>query len=275
MIDAETTLIIKSGENEFENYYNEVIRQNGADVWVYEELAEQKVLNAGKAVWQYGCNMIRKRWRQRLKKYNLIILYDHYGLSIVPFLWICKKKEARMAVWENNVIFHDVRRSLKKLCTVYSFDKAEAQRFGWKWNPDYFYFKLMPDSSDSHASAVHKDRIKAFFAGAEKGRFRKIRQLQEELIRNGIMCDFWIPDITKEDAEKSGIHAKELPYREMIGHVQDADILIEILKEGQSGHTVRIMEAVFYGKKLVTNNSQIIKDPIYQTGNIMIWKGGG
>ena len=45
---------------------------------------------------------------------------------------------------------------------------------------------------------------------------------------------------------------------------------MEINKEGQSGLTLRALEALFYKKKLITNNISIMNEMVYNKKNIYI-----
>ena len=56
---------------------------------------------------------------------------------------------------------------------------------------------------------------------------------------------------------------KQLPYEENINRTLNANIIIDITKENQSGWTLRILEALFFNKKLITNNINILGSEIY------------
>ena len=43
------------------------------------------------------------------------------------------------------------------------------------------------------------------------------------------------------------------------------------MKNGQEGLTLRVLEALFYSKKLITNNKNIKKYDFYNPNNIFIW----
>jgi hypothetical protein len=47
-------------------------------------------------------------------------------------------------------------------------------------------------------------------------------------------------------------------------------VVIDIVQRGQSGLTMRAIEALAAGKKIITNNKNIINEPFYNNKNIMI-----
>ena len=46
--------------------------------------------------------------------------------------------------------------------------------------------------------------------------------------------------------------------------------MLEILKEGQTGATLRLMEALFFKKKIITTNKSVKDEPFYSPQNVFI-----
>ncbi|QIC76833.1 hypothetical protein FSC17_10625 [Acinetobacter indicus] len=44
------------------------------------------------------------------------------------------------------------------------------------------------------------------------------------------------------------------------------------MQDGQSGMTLRPVEALFYNRKLLTNNQSVINEPFYHADNILVVK---
>nr|MCR4860735.1 hypothetical protein [Bacteroidales bacterium] len=61
-----------------------------------------------------------------------------------------------------------------------------------------------------------------------------------------------------------------LPYRAVIDMVKDADILLDIYTDPEAGLSLRPMEAMFFGKKLITNNLGILSADFYSPANIYV-----
>ena len=59
-------------------------------------------------------------------------------------------------------------------------------------------------------------------------------------------------------------------YQEILEFVSQSRCLLEILKEGQTGATLRLMEALFFKKKIITTNINVKEEPFYTPQNIFI-----
>ena len=66
------------------------------------------------------------------------------------------------------------------------------------------------------------------------------------------------------------MQSQELPYEEVLKYVKNTQCILDIVQKGQEGLTRRIMEAMFFNKKLVTNNDQIQQYDFYDRKNIYL-----
>ena len=67
--------------------------------------------------------------------------------------------------------------------------------------------------------------------------------------------------------------SQRLPYLEYeiyLDYVSKSNILLDIAQPGQSGYTLRVMEAFFFGKKLITNQKSVKEADFYDPNNIFI-----
>jgi hypothetical protein len=61
-----------------------------------------------------------------------------------------------------------------------------------------------------------------------------------------------------------------IPYAQIVENSSKSRCLLEVLRPYQSGPTLRLMEALFNKKKIVTTNTSIKKEPFYSDDNIFI-----
>ena len=61
-----------------------------------------------------------------------------------------------------------------------------------------------------------------------------------------------------------------MTYREMLEHTVNARCLLDINQEGAVGYTSRFLEAVMYGRRLITNNPSIRASKFFSSGYIQI-----
>ncbi|MBA2042253.1 LPS core biosynthesis protein RfaS, partial [Escherichia coli] len=90
-----------------------------------------------------------------------------------------------------------------------------------------------------------------------------INELAERLTTLGCKLDFnVVKDKTSSTTSKYLIE-KQISYEENIRRTLNANIIVDITKENQSGWTLRILEALFFNKKLITNNINVFGSEIY------------
>ena len=64
---------------------------------------------------------------------------------------------------------------------------------------------------------------------------------------------------------------KPIKYTEIIKLINQSRCIIDIPKAGQTGMTMRVLESLFYAKKLITTDKNISKAEFYNPANIFIW----
>ena len=132
-----------------------------------------------------------------------------------------------------------------------SFDPCEAERYGMACTGQYFrYPEHQPDNIDSDC----------FFCGLPKDRAGTLQRLRTRLEAEGLTCDFVIP---RTPAEK-------LTYPQYLDRLARTRCVIDISQKGQTGLTRRPLEALFYGKKLLTDNPEIARYDFYRPQNVFI-----
>lgn len=61
-----------------------------------------------------------------------------------------------------------------------------------------------------------------------------------------------------------------ISYEEYLEYISNSITILEIIEAGQSGCTLRFMESLFFKKKLITNNKDIVNDLYYNNQNVFI-----
>jgi len=111
---------------------------------------------------------------------------------------------------------------------------------------------------------VEKNEIKQdfYFAGSSKGRKEILKRLEQALQKKGFSTLFLIID-NKTDY---------ISLSENIAHSAESACLVEIASPNQTGLTLRATDALFLGKKLITNCKSIEKMDFYNPKNIYVIK---
>lgn len=136
---------------------------------------------------------------------------------------------------------------------VATFDEQDAIKYGLNYVPQ-FYRKPEKITDVS----IKQD---FFFCGREKGRKEIVEYYRHRLSVYG-NCDFYIVDNRqRKDA---------LAYKDYLEKIKSSNVLCEINQENQLGLTVRALEALFFNKKLITNNVAVKEYDFYCPANILV-----
>lgn len=152
---------------------------------------------------------------------------------------------------------------------VISCNKADSQKYRW----EYF-----PDSYTPEPSIVPSDtpRYDVIFLAADKGRAQLAHSIYIELIEKGIKCLFMILGSRNPEFEDSGFIylSKAMKYKEYLALVANTRCILEITAAGENYSTLRTMEAVSYGRKLITTNQWLRTEPFFDSRQMMILEPG-
>lgn len=141
---------------------------------------------------------------------------------------------------------------------VFSFDKEDCKRNGFR----HIY------STFSKPDFVHEDATKesaCFFIGFGTGRLELLQQTFKRISSKVDNCKFYIAGVKKEKQQRiTGVtYNKTMAYDEELQMAYNTDCIVEVLKEGQSGISLRTCEAIAFNKKLITNNKSLLSMPFY------------
>lgn len=202
-------------------------------------------------------------WRNKISKYNVIVLHVS---ALTPSLASYLNKlnpNAKVIAWYWNCVKISIPPSkLKGNFEVWSFDPDDCKNYGMKFNHQY-YFKSFIDSSKME---ILWD---VYFCGGDAGRGEILCDLYNILSEQGLVCKYRIvnPECSRIlENQKSSF----IPYNQMISEVKSSRCLIEIVRDGQSGATMRLMEALFNKKKVITTNTSVKSEPFFNPQNIFI-----
>lgn len=156
---------------------------------------------------------------------------------------------------------------LKKISRdIWTFDEKDAEKYELKFREQFHFI----EATDMDL----EEKNQLFFIGIDKGRIKKIKNL-DRVFNNFFNIKTKI--LIKKDKFKK--YEKEeqkyfinnlLSYEEVTKELKSSKYILDIVKEGQAGLTLRVLEAVFYYKKLITNNKEVKKYDFYNPKNILI-----
>lgn len=215
------------------------------------------------------------KWKQPARRAKQVVIFD-YGYQPGMERYIRRvNPDCRVSLFFWNRVNRYNRRHLRfsDADAVYSTDPEDCKKYGLKYNhifyPREFYTPYAPVSGQN----------KLFFLGVDKGRAPCISSLKSVLEESGLLCDIRIlspaADPGYRERFRDILTDDRLSYSDYLTILKDCSVLLDINQEGQSALTMRVMEAIYLSKKLITNNRHIMDYDFYDPDNILVLPGEG
>ncbi|MBS1532645.1 MAG: hypothetical protein JSU01_20235 [Bacteroidetes bacterium] len=242
-------------------YFISFIKQKGLNVYsVYKDVSLLTriirkfffILKLPEAVWY-------DNWKHKLGGVKTIILFFTQDSKIIHYIKSINP-DVRLVVWYWNPAFIGTLPDVlpDSLCEKWSFDENDALKFGMKSNTQFFL-----DNITLPGNEIVYDVL---FVGKDKGRKQIIDDLENDMSARGIRTYFYVVD----DNLKLAKHNRAIPYEECLALLSKSKSILDIIQPGQSGLTLRPLEALFLKKKLITNDPSIKTQKFYHPNNVFI-----
>lgn len=104
-----------------------------------------------------------------------------------------------------------------------------------------------------------RDNYDVCFIGAAKDRLELIEEAYQKFCELNLKSFFYITGVPVHKRKQNGITYadKSLSYMDYLSYEISSNCLLEIIQTGTDGRTYRMMEAIMYKKKLITNCPEI------------------
>ena len=205
-------------------------------------------------------------WAWKIQDYDIIICE---GLKrrewVFRYILPRKKASSRLIMWHWNKIFEhetDPNSDLAQKCEQWSFDPDDCETYHMRANTQYFATISVPFGAEK--------KWDLYFLGTDKGRVPLLEKLDMECRNRGLEPYFYVV------GEHGMSPSEELPYRTPISYktniqnVSCTAAVVDIPLKGQRGLTLRVLEALYLRRKLITFNSNVKELPFYNENNILI-----
>ncbi len=201
-------------------------------------------------------------WKDRIKEADLIVFHVSY-LTMDLAKYLNKiNPNAKVIAWYWNAVNEKMLPDhINGNCEKWSFDPENCKKYGMNFNHQY-YFKTYIEESE-------KIDFDLYFCGSDVWRGSMIMEVYYACKTQEIHSKFQVV-FPKSDIIPEEIKSPWIEYKEICRNIARSKAILEIVREGQSGATIRLMEALFFGKKLVTNNDLVKKEEFYNKENIFL-----
>jgi len=160
----------------------------------------------------------------------------------------------------------EVLSGIKQLHKCYSFQQEDCQDFGLQFNSTMYVPTKLSELQPCYD---------LLFLGMAKDRLALLRRLHAKFGHLGLKLHFRIAitgdKTTKEEKLPGWLMTPEwLAYNDYLSLVAQSRCLLDLYQTMQTGFSLRVMEHIYYHKKLLTNNRVIKQAAFYHPNNIFV-----
>lgn len=255
-------------------YFLEVKYVYGSDKSKEDESIIDKIykeLNRKKKLRKYFLSKIEKRkeiyWNKLIENFKDVDYLLMIGRSYyeTEFLKNVKKLNPKIKLilflWDTYDIVN-INKLKNVYNKIYTFEKEEAMKYDLKWRPSFF-LKV----------EENKKEIDCYYLGTMKEgeRYNYIDQLYNYCVKNNLnyFLKLYLKKINKI-YNKNIMTNKKISYKENLEKVKKSKVILELNAKNQNGLTLRTLECLAYGTKLITTNQNIRNYDFYNKNNIYI-----
>lgn len=229
-------------KRKYERLYGDaVIGRYAFETWLKRELHIKK-----------NCNnflIVSEDYLWRIDWEAMHLLEEKF--KIVTVLYIADIIEKRM-----NLHGNALEEYRKKFDFIITTDSHDAKKYNILFFP-LIYSKPRPAEKTDICYDLS-------FVGNDKGRGKLLSDINKKVKSSGLKT------FVKCRGEERTSN-KWMKYSEVTDIVKKSNCILEIVQEGQTAITLRTLEAIYYGKKLLTNNADIKKYSFYDPEYIQIF----
>lgn len=209
-----------------------------------------------------------KDWKTKLIECDSCIIFDSaFSISLVKAIKF-SNPNIKIYIYLWNPTFKDISivdklEKVKNIVEIYSFDKNDCKKYGFKFSPMVYNFDVKNDYKDILYDVI--------FVGYIKNRQQTLLKFYNKLKSTNHNLYFYVlNNINTKEKLPFELHNDYLDYSEYKEKMLRSKAVLDIVQDGQIGLTIRTMEAICYGKKLITNNIDIVNYDFYNKNNIFV-----
>lgn len=192
-------------------------------------------------------------WFDYLDSCKTFIIFDTaYNKKLISYIKKHSKAKIILYYWNSINQSNQLFLTDSNISEIWTFDKENALEYNLKWNPQFFTNKI---------NLVEKNfKHDVLFLGRDKGRRKVIDDLVKVFEQNHFQIKIFLVNNEKDF----------IPYNIYLQFLKESKAVLDISSGNQTGLTLRVMEALFLEKKLITNNKDIKNYQFYNSNNIFI-----
>jgi hypothetical protein len=194
-------------------------------------------------------------WKKEMDNYDIIVVRDGMPTYIVNSIrkrW----RDKKLVVYFGNIIRDSEQKkyfqfSKKVADEIFTFEKEDSKNYSIPYARMPFTYEVIKPEEQGES---------VYFFGRDKGRKEQLIEIKGFLERAKIFTDFTIVE------NKSQFKT----YREIFEQTIQSKAIIELIESRQNSFSLRVLEALFLEKKIITNNLDMRNTDFYLADNIFI-----
>lgn len=154
---------------------------------------------------------------------------------------------------------------------IFSFDKNDAEKNQFKLITNYNY---LPEVN--HCEATKYDLV---YLGSFDKRISALSKIISKVKTLNLTYNFvvvgkksWTKNFNIQNNNEITFTRKRIKHRDIPCYYNQATVLLDLMRENQTGLSFRFFEAMALKKKVITNNSTVKEYDFYNSENIMVVK---
>lgn len=201
-------------------------------------------------------------WKKEIVKDNIeyAIVFANNEKAVLNYL---HKKNIKIIYfyWNPVKIYKEgFPTNLPDFCDKWSFDRNDCEKYNLKFNTTFYFdnIKLPPA----------KEEFDILFVGENKGRINLINNFLKQSDFHNLKNHIYVVS----DRQRFGRYDGNQPisYNNYLNLLSKSKAILDIMQSGQEGLTLRVMEALFFKKKLITNNKAVLAEKFYCEENVFV-----
>lgn len=216
-------------------------------------------------------------WYKLLKKkqYDQIVLMSDVRFSD-PMIFdrldvIARQQGIPISIYCWNLITNPVAEKqllkLKERFPIYHYDRNMCKKYGFSFNT-IMYAREYAQRQLGKTTDVTWD---IFFLGFAKDREKNLINLHKVIEKSGAATEFLILGSQEKSYSPFSYIEKYLSYPEYIEKIMKSRAILDVIQEGQDGFSMRVMEAIFLDKKIISTNTALLSAPFYKSEGILVF----
>lgn len=223
------------------------------------------------------------------KKYDLVMVVSGQSLSfsheMLERIKECQTEaEFVLYQWDSVRNFPYIEKMYDLFDRLYTFDPHDAERnVRLTFLPLFYtdaYKKIRdntrgePEFDVSYVGTAHPLKYSQIKEMADQVRVKWPRQFMYHYMPSQLV--YFYRKITNDEFKKarySDFHYKALSQSEMDELITGSGCILDAPQEGQTGLTIRVIEMLGAGKKIITTNKSVLDMDFYRKENIYLYEG--